>query len=412
MAERPAWAGEHDVIVDLVINGVTCKVPPSVKAAYENPFASIQSLTEAKKKVFACFDIKTVFVPAVNTLEKPTSKHVNVKFVGKEDDKIVHVWNSTAINASKLLEKLMKSDKVSDQTKLALAEKHNTGHCTDWKRKYDELQEVNAGEGGSALKTAAAAAKAARTGGGAVEEQREQTLEEMGAISRVSTGQVSVIRFFIMQFFFMCRIPFEVIDNYFFRVMIEALHPAFAKHLPKSKWLRTNALDDFYEECVTKTDKAMDGKPGKMTLGIDGKTDRRGRGVMNITQAKVGRMAYVKSIWFRRREHNAETHAEAAKEVLGDGSKYRAIVADNTGVMPACFRILKPLFKFLFYLGCCVHVLDLLVEDIARIEEIAGVIAEYHFLAVFVKEYSLIFEAFLELQVTVRRHRAPPLSHR
>ena len=58
------------------------------------------------------------------------------------------------------------------------------------------------------------------------------------------------------------------------------------------------------------------------------------------------------------------------------------------------------------------HVLDLLVEDIARIEETAGVIAEYHFLAVFVKEYSLIFEAFLELQVTVRRHRAPPLSHR
>ena len=36
MAERPAWAGEHDVIVDLVISGATYKVPPTVKAAYEN----------------------------------------------------------------------------------------------------------------------------------------------------------------------------------------------------------------------------------------------------------------------------------------------------------------------------------------------------------------------------------------
>jgi len=43
-------------------------------------------------------------------------------------------------------------------------------------------------------------------------------------------------------------------------------------------------------------------------------------------------------------------------------------------------------------------VLDLLCEDIAKIEEIAVVVANFHTLTVFVRKYSLLFEAFRSMQ--------------
>ena len=115
-------------------------------------------------------------------------------------------------------------------------------------------------------------------------------------------------------------------------------------------------------------------------------------------------MAYLKSVWFGKRQHNAESHAKVAGETLGDGKSYQACVGDNTGVMPAAFAKLAELdaFKHLFFLGCVVHVLDLLVEDIAKIKEIKEVCDDFHFLSTFIKEYSLVYESFLVLQVRAR----------
>ena len=92
----------------------------------------------------------------------------------------------------------------------------------------------------------------------------------------------------------------------------------------KSTWLRTTALDDVYEECVENTDAAMARKPGKKTLGLDGKTDIKGRGVCNLTASKVGRTSYIKSVWFGRKKHDAEHHARIAKVELGDGKAWAA----------------------------------------------------------------------------------------
>ena len=53
---------------------------------------------------------------------------------------------------------------------------------------------------------------------------------------------------------------------------------------------------------------------------------------------------------------------------------YIAVVADNTGnnVTMAEKLALVEALKHLFFLGCFIHVMDLLVEDIAKLKPFAG----------------------------------------
>ena len=50
-------------------------------------------------------------------------------------------------------------------------------------------------------------------------------------------------------------------------------------------------------------------------------------------------------------------------------------------------------------LVCCVHVLDLLIEDIAKLPQIKAISEDVHFAIVFVKRFGLLYEAFLEVQL-------------
>ncbi|KAK3244949.1 hypothetical protein CYMTET_45462 [Cymbomonas tetramitiformis] len=166
----------------------------------------------------------------------------------------------------------------------------------------------------------------------------------------------------------------------------------------EKKEMRTTMLDEVYEEALESTAARLKSKPGKKTLGLDGKTNIRGRGTINVTECKQGINTYVKTVYCGAREHSGQLHADIAKEILGDGRQHVAVVADNTGNMRTMFRILSGLYAFLFMIGCVVHVLDLLVEDIAKISEISGVVADYHFIITFTKRYSLLYEAFMTEQ--------------
>jgi hypothetical protein len=58
--------------------------------------------------------------------------------------------------------------------------------------------------------------------------------------------------------------------------------------MPHSTTLRTTILDEVYVEVVERTAAALAMVAGRKTVGIDGKTDARGRGTLNITEAKQG----------------------------------------------------------------------------------------------------------------------------
>ena len=64
------------------------------------------------------------------------------------------MWSSASIKPNKLLDTLMKSDEVSDDTKLALAEKRRCDSCTAWKRQYEAMRGANGNTGAAALEDA------------------------------------------------------------------------------------------------------------------------------------------------------------------------------------------------------------------------------------------------------------------
>ena len=86
---------------------------------------------------------------------------------------------------------------------------------------------------------------------------------------------------------------------------------------------------------------------------------------MNISLAKVGIATYAWTAWFGKRAHSGAVYAEEVKRLVGgDGGDIIAICADNTSsntpMTKGVFGVLSELFQW-FFLGCCVHAMDLLV---------------------------------------------------
>lgn len=71
----------------------------------------------------------------------------------------------------------------------------------------------------------------------------------------------------LARFFFVCRIPFNVVSNFFFRTMIFAFRPAFKKYMPSRKALGSTLLDRHYEMCLERDTKNI---PSRCVLLLDG----------------------------------------------------------------------------------------------------------------------------------------------
>ena len=70
---------------------------------------------------------------------------------------------------------------------------------------------------------------------------------------------------------------------------------------------------------------------------------------------------------------------EVVERLVGDGEGTIACCADNTSsntsMTKGLFEQLSQTFTW-FFIGCCVHAMDLLCEDIAKLDEIASAISE------------------------------------
>lgn len=64
--------------------------------------------------------------------------------------------------------------------------------------------------------------------------------------------------------------------------------------------------------------------------------------------------------------------------------------------MSACVHQVASLAHLFYLHGCFVHVLDLLVEDIAKHAVLSDLATEAHSVVSFVKGHSLLYEEFLQ----------------
>lgn len=174
------------------------------------------------------------------------------------------------------------------------------------------------------------------------------------------------------------------------------------------KLLAGKALNDVYAETEQIVQENIETSDGKLTYGLDGHTDGRGRSVVTISALKKGVSIFVSAEHLKTTRHTGQNLAELmASKIKGHEDKVLAVVADNTGNMVCMQEYLLIMFPYLFVLGCGVHVLDLLIEDICKIKWIKEVLEDVHFIISFTKTHSLIFEEFLILSAALSESPQP-----
>lgn len=105
---------------------------------------------------------------------------------------------------------------------------------------------------------------------------RQATLRDR-FVHTLSASQVAAIHFALVTFFFVCRIPFAVIEHWAFVAFVRALAPAYAPALFKRTALATTWVQRLYDETEARTEGLYDAAPGKGTFIIDGFKDRQRR---------------------------------------------------------------------------------------------------------------------------------------
>ena len=235
------------------------------------------------------------------------------------------------------------------------------------------------------------------------EDERQMSIEKY--VSRdppLPAQQFDLCLYLLTVCVLMCHLPFSFVNNYYFRQFLRGLRPAFEKLLGgrhiKDK-MAGPLLDEVHEEALQIAEEALTSQPGLTTLGIDGHKDGRGRSLQTITKAKLGVSTFAGCEYMLTDRATGERLARIVKSyILHKPYQYGAVVADNTGNNTAMFNELAKVgtLSHIFFLGCVVHVLDLLVEDVATLTPFATLAKDAHFVISFVKSHSIINEEFLE----------------
>ena len=79
------------------------------------------------------------------------------------------------------------------------------------------------------------------------EKLRQPTLDGR-TVQILSSAQIIALHFLVASFFFLCRIPFSVIEHYASKALIKGLCPAYAASLCGRTALSTTYLDKVYAE--------------------------------------------------------------------------------------------------------------------------------------------------------------------
>ena len=212
--------------------------------------------------------------------------------------------------------------------------------------------------------------------------------------------QIELCMYLLTVTILMCHLAFSFSCNPYFRTFLKALRPAFEKQLcyRVRRTMSGAFLDEVYEEAVHVATESLANQPGLQTLGTDGHKDGRGRTLETITKAKLGVSTFA-GCEYMLTERATGAHLAGVLKVymLASVHLWIAVVADNTGNNVTAFETLASIaaLAHLFYLGCFIHVFDLLLEDIAKLCPLAELAKDAHFVITFIKRHSIVYEEFL-----------------
>ena len=143
-------------------------------------------------------------------------------------------------------------------------------------------------------------------------------------------------------------------------------------------------------------------------VSAHGHKDPRNRAVWTLVDIKYGTSAFLDCVYAGTEKKNGENGASLAKLHIDKGGgkhSYVGAVVDNTSSMVNMMSRLTTMYPWLATCGCVVHVLDLFVEEVAKLHEINDVVKHCREIIRLVRKHDWVYEAYLE---ELAKERSPP----
>ena len=219
----------------------------------------------------------------------------------------------------------------------------------------------------------------------------QATLNSIKFADNCDENRAGKITAAISEFLVYNALSFNLVESDAFKKMLTALNCAYKP--PKRDAFRTTHLNNLYEKTQTYMDDKwrLLGNPMK-TLGFDGYTYNNGNSVVNVTVSALGVSACEDSIDPGTEIEDAEflsrtvlTALEKKENDVEDN--YAGLVCDNTIANMNSLTIVKVKYPKLIGCGCIGHVIDLMIEDLFKVDEFKDTLNKVKTVATFVQSH-------------------------
>jgi len=191
-------------------------------------------------------------------------------------------------------------------------------------------------------------------------------------VDRMSEEEQETLEISLSQALFAAGVPFSFLENDYVIQFFQQLCLAFK--LPNRKKLADELLDDVFDgvkaEC---NEQILQAK--SLTMVSDGWSNINQESVQNFVIC-TPKPLFFDAIYSGEESHTAKWVAnEIIKQMeIIDINKFSAVITDTASVMKAAWRIIEESYPNIVCLGCNSHVMNLLISDILKIDQIKSVV--------------------------------------
>lgn len=204
----------------------------------------------------------------------------------------------------------------------------------------------------------------------------------------------------VANWFYYCAIPFNTVENKYFQKMIKAIKEAPTGYVPPTrKSLSGTLLDEARSSIQTKLQTC---KPNQSTWGYtlatDGWTDANRRPLVNYIQVLPGCAEFVEAkdaSGIIKSAPNTAADIITRIEAMGADDCVQ-VKTDQPHVMKAAWKIVEAKFPHVFASGCVPHGLDLLLEDIGKLEWVRTIVQDTKEVLKFIGNHQYTLALFRE----------------
>lgn len=191
-------------------------------------------------------------------------------------------------------------------------------------------------------------------------------------VDRMSEEEQDTLEILLAQALFAAGVPFSFLENDYVIQFFQQLRPAFK--LPNRRKLADELLDDVFDgvkaEC---NEQILQAK--SLTMVSDGWSNINRESVQNFVIC-TPKPLFFDAIYSGEESHTAKWIAdEIIKQMeIIDINKFSAVITDTASVMKAAWRIIEEKYPSIVCLGCNSHIMNLLIGDILKIDQIKSVV--------------------------------------